>query len=127
MGSTTAAATAAGAALLAACKMDSRTEPFASEPPRGRAQPLERDIDRIVSAQRTSDGAGVRLNRALGGDAPIGSPRSAADRVTTPRTHRHEGGEGEAEAKRPGTVATAAAVGVAAGDATTARAAGRGE
>lgn len=50
--------------------MESRTEPVTSEPPRGRAQPLERDIDRIVSAQRTSDGAGVRLNRALGGGAP---------------------------------------------------------
>jgi redox-sensitive bicupin YhaK (pirin superfamily) len=69
LGSTTAAATAAGGALLAACKMDSRTEPVVIEPPRGRSLVVERDIDRIVAAQRTSDGAGVRLNRALGGGA----------------------------------------------------------
>jgi redox-sensitive bicupin YhaK (pirin superfamily) len=65
--------TAAGAALLAACKMDSRTEPLpsppAQQPSRAGALTVERNVERIVSAQRTTDGAGVRLNRALGGGA----------------------------------------------------------
>ena len=64
------AGTAAGAALLAGCKMDSRTEPL---PERGEravgAVSRERSVERIVTAQRTTDGAGVRLNRALGGGA----------------------------------------------------------
>jgi redox-sensitive bicupin YhaK (pirin superfamily) len=53
----------AGAALLAGCKMDSRSEPVPA------AAGGERSVERIVTAQRTMDGAGVRLNRALGGGA----------------------------------------------------------
>jgi len=64
----TAAGTTAGLSLLAAaCKMDPR-----GEAPPGETQPsrvTERSVERIVSAQRTTDGAGVRLNRALGGGA----------------------------------------------------------
>jgi len=59
----------AGAALLAGCKMDSRSEPLPSGAAGERASSRERSIERIVSAQRTTDGAGVRLNRALGGGA----------------------------------------------------------
>ena len=67
--------TAAGLSLLGAhCKMDpSASEPRSSEPrvdpPRGDQASRERVVERIVSAQRTTDGAGVRLNRALGGSA----------------------------------------------------------
>lgn len=67
-----AARTTAGLTLLG-CKMDSspRSEPARTEPPREdpRSGRAERTVERIVSAQRTSDGAGVRLNRALGGGA----------------------------------------------------------
>lgn len=56
------AGTATGLALLG-CKMDSSPSQRTEAPPR------ERAVERIVSAQRTSDGAGVRLNRALGGAA----------------------------------------------------------
>jgi len=53
----------AGLALLG-CKTEpalTRSEPAAPA--------TERTVDRIVTAQPTSDGAGVRLNRALGGGA----------------------------------------------------------
>jgi redox-sensitive bicupin YhaK (pirin superfamily) len=67
--------TTAGLTLLG-CKMDStsRPEPSRIEPPRTdargeRGERAERTVERIVSAQRTSDGAGVKLNRALGGGA----------------------------------------------------------
>jgi redox-sensitive bicupin YhaK (pirin superfamily) len=67
--------TTAGLTLLG-CKMDStaRPEPSRIEPPRAdargeRGERAERTVERIVSAQRTSDGAGVKLNRALGGGA----------------------------------------------------------
>jgi len=66
------ATTAAGLSLLTTrCKMDpsSRAEPSRAEPPRGDQASSERSVERIVSAQRTTDGAGVRLNRALGGGA----------------------------------------------------------
>jgi redox-sensitive bicupin YhaK (pirin superfamily) len=67
-----AARTTAGLTLLG-CKMDSspRSEPARIEPPRNdpRAERSERTVERIVTAERTSDGAGVRLNRALGGGA----------------------------------------------------------
>jgi redox-sensitive bicupin YhaK (pirin superfamily) len=59
----------AGLSLLGAgCKMDpqARTEPARIDPARSEG---DRTVERIVSAQRTSDGAGVRLNRALGGSA----------------------------------------------------------
>ncbi len=61
----------AGAALLAGCKMDSRGEPVPSAASGGgeRAPSRERSVERVVTAQRTTDGAGVRLNRALGGGA----------------------------------------------------------
>src|SRR4051794_4533801 len=45
--------------LLPACKMDSAPG----------ERPNERGVERVLSAQPTSDGAGVRLNRALGGAA----------------------------------------------------------
>jgi len=64
--------TAAGAAVLAGCKMDSRTEPQQGPVvvgPVGAGGVSERSVERIVSAQRTTDGAGVRLNSALGGGA----------------------------------------------------------
>jgi redox-sensitive bicupin YhaK (pirin superfamily) len=60
----------AGLSLLGpGCKMDpqARTEPARTEPARAAPGRTERLVERIVSAQRTSDGAGVRLNRALGG------------------------------------------------------------
>jgi quercetin 2,3-dioxygenase len=69
---------AAAGLSLAACKTDptrgdpSRPESVGGEPSRGVAgssRGLERAVDRIVAAQRTEDGAGVRLNRALGGSA----------------------------------------------------------
>lgn len=67
--------TTAGLSLLG-CKMDpTRAEP--TRPAPGRIEPRtdldtrpgERSVERVVTAQRTSDGAGVRLNRALGGGA----------------------------------------------------------
>ena len=63
--------TAAGLSLLGTgCKMDpSSAEPRRSEPARGDPALRERTVERILSAQRTADGAGVRLNRALGGSA----------------------------------------------------------
>jgi redox-sensitive bicupin YhaK (pirin superfamily) len=64
--------TAAGLSLLTTrCKMDpsTRVEPARVEPPRSEQASGERTVERIVTAQRTTDGAGVRLNRALGGGA----------------------------------------------------------
>ena len=71
------ASTAAGLSLLSTrCKMDPSTRaepspvpPLAPPPPRAAQPSQERNVERIVSAQRTTDGAGVRLNRALGGGA----------------------------------------------------------
>jgi len=66
------ATSAAGLSLLTTrCKMDpsARSEPARGEPPREGLGSRERTVERIVSAQRTTDGAGVRLNRALGGSA----------------------------------------------------------
>jgi redox-sensitive bicupin YhaK (pirin superfamily) len=69
------ATTAAGLSLLTTrCKMDptARTEPTRAEPPPpppSQDGSGERVVERVVTAQRTTDGAGVRLNRALGGVA----------------------------------------------------------
>lgn len=67
--------TTAGLGLLG-CKMDpTRGEPSRPEPaPNGTSRSAggavgPRSVERVVSAQRTSDGAGVRLDRALGGAA----------------------------------------------------------
>jgi quercetin 2,3-dioxygenase len=66
-------ALAGGAAglALAGCKMDASR---ADETPRGSAQrapapPGERAVARVLRAERTMDGAGVKLKRALGGAA----------------------------------------------------------
>jgi redox-sensitive bicupin YhaK (pirin superfamily) len=68
--------TTAGLTLLG-CKMDpTRGEPTRPESARSdgarresTSAPGERSVEHVVTAQRTSDGAGVRLNRALGGAA----------------------------------------------------------
>lgn len=54
---------------LAGCKIDStRTQSEPSRPAAGEPS-RERSVARVVTAQRTEDGAGVRLSRALGGRA----------------------------------------------------------
>jgi len=69
-----------GSLALLGCKMDapragegapaSPPLPSSSPSPQAASGPSrERLVERVISAQRTSDGAGVRLNRALGGAA----------------------------------------------------------
>lgn len=65
---------AAGLSLLTTqCKMDPSSrgdQPARVEQPARVDEPArERTVERIITAQRTTDGAGVRLNRALGGSA----------------------------------------------------------
>jgi redox-sensitive bicupin YhaK (pirin superfamily) len=75
-----AASTTGGLALLGvgsgACKMDPGASGGPAEArggggtsPVATPGPQPRLVDRVVAAQRTTDGAGVRLNRALGGGA----------------------------------------------------------
>src|SRR5689334_18366245 len=62
-------------ALAAATVAGCRTEPSSSSsslsssssPPTSRTPSDARTVERVVDAQTTRDGAGVRLNRALGG------------------------------------------------------------
>jgi quercetin 2,3-dioxygenase len=64
-----AATTSAG--VLLGCRKDPTAGDEPAQPARGAREGAgrERDVERVVTAQRTSDGAGVRLNRALGGGA----------------------------------------------------------
>jgi redox-sensitive bicupin YhaK (pirin superfamily) len=52
--------------LVVACRRDDTTHPALAQTQR---EPREREVERIVAAQRTMDGAGVKLNRAIGGRA----------------------------------------------------------
>ena len=62
---------AGGAVAIAGCKMEAPSPRGESQAPASRVPgaPGERSIERVVTAQRTKDGAGVKLNRALGGGA----------------------------------------------------------